>query len=61
MSVTELCEGGTLESALQYMGAFSESLACHVIEQVLEGLDYMHNRHIIHRNLSLRHILFKKK
>jgi Protein kinase domain len=51
--VMELVLGGDLTARLKELGAFNEQLAAHVMFQTLEGLAFLHERDIIHRDLKV--------
>jgi serine/threonine protein kinase len=60
--VTELCNGGNLSNNLEnYMEknniAFSEEIVQYIMKQIIEGVKYLHNKKIIHRQLSLDNIM----
>ena len=60
--VTELCNGGNLSNNLEnYMEknkiAFSEEIVQYIMKQIIEGVKYLHNKKIIHRQLSLENIM----
>eukprot|EP00929_Paragymnodinium_shiwhaense_P076681 TRINITY_DN39467_c0_g1_i2.p1 TRINITY_DN39467_c0_g1~~TRINITY_DN39467_c0_g1_i2.p1 ORF type:complete len:604 (+),score=103.55 TRINITY_DN39467_c0_g1_i2:40-1812(+) len=67
--VMDLCEGGTLlskiQEELQACDSFpglggSEMASRHVAKQILDGLSYMHERDIIHRDLQPDHIYIER-
>jgi mitogen-activated protein kinase kinase kinase len=45
----ELIPGGTLEALLKTYGSFEENLIKNFTKQILEGIDYVHCRNVIHR------------
>ncbi|KAK0198191.1 kinase-like domain-containing protein [Armillaria mellea] len=53
----EYVPGGTIESCLFQHGRFSEGLTKSFTSQILEGLEYLHCRGIIHRDLKAANIL----
>ncbi|KAK0478230.1 kinase-like domain-containing protein [Armillaria novae-zelandiae] len=53
----EYVPGGTIESCLSQHGRFSEGLTKSFTTQILEGLEYLHCRGIIHRDLKAANIL----
>ena len=60
--VTEYCNGGDLNKCLKkYIEInkrpFSEELVQYIMKQIISGLDFLHSRKIIHRDLKLDNIL----
>lgn len=47
--VTQLATGGELFDRICDQGKFTEKDASQTIKQVLEAVDYLHNRNIVHR------------
>ncbi len=58
--VTSLLPGGELESAIPKNG-FSETNAKFYAAGVLEGLAYMHRKHILHRDVKPENVLLNAK
>ncbi|OMJ73906.1 hypothetical protein SteCoe_27286 [Stentor coeruleus] len=56
--VTELCEGDTLYNRLRRAGKFSEKIVLEIMQQVLEGVSYIHSQNVVHRDIKLENILF---
>ena len=54
----EYCPNGNLYSYLQRVKGLSEPQARYAMTQVLEGLDYLHQKSIIFRDIKLENILF---
>ncbi|CAD8057879.1 unnamed protein product [Paramecium sonneborni] len=55
--VLEYCQKGNLYELLKQQGAFSEEKACKYFNQILQAIQFMHKRQIIHRDLKLANIL----
>lgn len=60
--VMELVENGSIAALIKSnkFGAFSESLAAIYIGQVLEGLAYLHDQGVVHRDIKGANILINK-
>ena len=58
--VLELCEGGNLYRLLKQHGPLREREAAKVIKQLLQSLQYMHERGVIHRDLKLSNVLLER-
>ena len=59
--ILEYCENGSLQTILKKFGKFPESLVAVYITQVLEGLIYLHEQGVIHRDIKGANILTDKK
>ena len=62
--VMEYCNGGSLSECLKkyeqmYGMPFSEEIVQFLMKQIIDGIRYIHNRNIIHRDLKLDNILVK--
>ncbi|GAM28931.1 hypothetical protein SAMD00019534_121070 [Acytostelium subglobosum LB1] len=58
--IMEYMENGSLASIMNQFGTFPESLICTYIEQVLQGLVYLHSENVIHRDIKAANILINK-
>lgn len=52
-----LCEGGSLQSILSKFGKFKESLVKVYMRDILEGLIYLHDHGVVHRDIKSANIL----
>jgi calcium/calmodulin-dependent protein kinase I len=50
--VTQLAVGGELFDRICDQGRFTERDASQTIRQVLEAVDYLHERNVVHRGIS---------
>lgn len=58
--VLELVDAGGLRSKLSTMKRrFPENMTAKFIKQILEGLQYLHNQGIVHRDVKIDNILFQ--
>ena len=48
--------GGELFDRIVEKGSYTEKDASRLIKQVLEAVDYMHERGVVHRDLKVRHL-----
>jgi len=55
--VMELVNGGELFNKIVEKGSYSEEEARNVIRQLIEGVDYLHNKGIAHRDLKPENLL----
>lgn len=53
-------ENGSLEWIVKKFGTFPEHLIANYIQQVLEGLVYLHGQGVIHRDIKAANILTTK-
>lgn len=58
--IMEYCENGSLLTIMKRYGKFSDQLAGVYIAQVLEGLKYLHDQGVIHRDIKAANILTTK-
>ena len=54
-------ENGSLANIVKKFGKFPESLVCVYITQVLEGLVYLHEQGVVHRDIKGANILTTKE
>ena len=60
--ITEYYNGGTLENFLEkykskYNNSPSEEIVQYIMRQIIEGIKYLHNKHIIYRAVNLTNIM----
>lgn len=55
--VLELAAGGDLFDKIVAMGGFTEDVACHFFNQIIDGLEACHKKGIIHRDLKPENLL----
>lgn len=55
--IMEYAKGGTIKSLIKIIGALLEKKVSKYSRQILEGLAYLHNRGIVHRDLKCENIL----
>ncbi|TIB38193.1 hypothetical protein E3P86_01771 [Wallemia ichthyophaga] len=55
--ILEYCENGSLASICKRFGKFPEALVAVYISQVLEGLQYLHDQGVCHRDIKAANIL----
>jgi serine/threonine protein kinase len=60
--VTELCNGGELSKALKqykekYNKPFTEEIVQYLMRQIIDGINYLHSKNIMHRDIKLDNIL----
>jgi len=55
--VLEYMEAGTLHEVYQKSRPFTEDQARSVVKDIMQGVDYLHSRNIVHRDLKLKNIL----
>jgi mitogen-activated protein kinase kinase kinase len=59
--VLDYVPGGSVATLLSNYGAFEEPLAKNFVRQILAGLNYLHERDIIHCDINGAHILVDNK
>lgn len=59
----ELCTGGSLlqDFHTQEKDNLTENESRHYFTQILNGIAYLHDKNIVHRNISMQNILLKNK
>ncbi|KAI0292680.1 hypothetical protein B0F90DRAFT_1920254 [Multifurca ochricompacta] len=58
--ILEFCENGSLHNICKRFGKFPENLVAVYVSQVLEGLLYLHDQGVIHRDIKGANILTTK-
>ncbi|KAK3254710.1 hypothetical protein CYMTET_36083 [Cymbomonas tetramitiformis] len=59
--VTELLTGGELLDAVLDRGTYSEADARACFLQLLKGIEYLHSKNIVHRDLKLENLILAQK
>lgn len=57
----EYVPGGSVAALLSNYGAFEEALVSKFVRQILTGLEYLHEREIVHRDIKGANILVDNK
>lgn len=57
----EYVPGGSVAALLNNYGAFEEALVRNFVRQILTGLNYLHEREIVHRDIKGANILVDNK
>jgi RIO-like serine/threonine protein kinase len=55
--ILEYCNGGSIKQLLEKFDAFDEKLIKLYVRQILEGLLYLHEQNIVHRNIKNCNVL----
>jgi serine/threonine protein kinase len=55
--IVEYCNGGSIKQLIEKFSAFDEKLIKLYVKQILEGLVYLHDLGIVHRNIKNTNIL----
>lgn len=59
--ITELCQGGDLLNYLTRRGKLEESVAVSIMQEIVEGVQYLLRRGILHRDLKPANIINNRK
>jgi len=57
----ELCRGGSIEDRIMQEGAFSEAVAVRLTRQLLEGISYLAERRVVHRDIKPMNLLLLQR
>ncbi|CAI5467558.1 unnamed protein product [Closterium sp. Yama58-4] len=55
--ILQLCTGGMLYDGIKAEGSYSERRAAGMVRQIVQAVQYMHERGVIHRDLKLENFL----
>ena len=59
--VLEYCPHGDLHTYIQQKKKLSEPQACRLFQNLIDGIDYLHNQQIVHRDLKPENLLLDEK
>jgi calcium/calmodulin-dependent protein kinase I len=59
--ITDLASGGELFNQLLQKGSYTEKDAANLVQQILKGVEYLHEHEIVHRDLKPENLLFSDK
>lgn len=57
--ITELCDGGDVESKIRAKGPLDEKDARKLIYEVYQGIKYLAEQNIVHRDIKIANIFLK--
>lgn len=57
----EFVSGGSIASMLRKFGSFSEQMIANFTAQIVDGLDYLHQQQICHRDIKAANILYSNE
>lgn len=54
LTVRRYVENGSLQKTLKHFGELPEQLIASYVVKILEGLDYLHSKRVVHCDLKVR-------